>query len=305
MADAEAAPPSFLQRVQAGDQHALWKLGIRAFILVFDIIGIGCIGWLLSSLISPSGVGSIYYDTGAFLVWGLIPLGLSFIWSTIVLLVQILSKAKNPVHPGIIVGLDLVLWLAFVITALFAIGAAINEGYYSPENIVYDSSYSYSNGWYGKWHLNKNNTWVFEYKCDQSYGYSCNPSSKPTRHCGPQFASCTQEDAFVNKLWHERTTRGGTEYVVAVVEWLNVLLHFTLFVWACVDTHRLNRRTKENKTQDVAEKILKDMQEKGLITIHAQAVHGSGEAREQARPLMSSSRDTTDPDEIREIGRAR
>lgn len=304
MADGEAARPSFLQRVQAGDEHALWKLGIRACILAFDIIGIGCTAWLLSSLLGPSGVGSIYYDTGAYIIWGLIPLGLSLIWCTIVLLAQILRKAKEPVHPGIPVGLDLVLWLAFVITALFAIGAAITEGYYTPEDIVYDSSYTYSDGWYGKWQLTNNDTWVFEYKCDTSYGYACRPSTKPTRHCGPQFASCAQEDVFVNKLWHERTTREGTEYALAVVQWLNVLLHFTLFVWACVDTHRLNRRAREDKTQDVAERILKDMQEKGLITVHAQAVLDSGETREPARPLASSSSATRDPDEIQEVGRA-
>ena len=69
-------------------------------------------------------------------------------------------------------------------------------------------------------------------------------------------------------LWQTKSQREGLEIVVAVVQWLDVLLHFVLFVWACVDTNKRNRGKKVKDTQAIADRVIRDMEARGLITIH-------------------------------------
>lgn len=51
----------------------------------------------------------------------------------------------------------------------------------------------------------------------------------------------------------------------AVTQFLAVLLHFTLFVWACVDTAHRNKNKTGKQAQIIAEKIIQDMTARGQI----------------------------------------
>lgn len=64
----------------------------------------------------------------------------------------------------------------------------------------------------------------------------------------------------------------GTEIVAATVQFVGVLMHFALFVWACVDVHRRNRGGKEREVQNVADRVIRDMESRGLITVNDPAL---------------------------------
>jgi hypothetical protein len=179
------------------------------------------------------------------------------------------------VHPGAIVGVDLILWLGLIVTGLFTVAA------------IY--IFNYSSDYSGHYILANNGTWVYKFTyvansnggyryntTSGTYSYHTNPlnASSVHRNCEPYFNSCVKQDELVNRLWREKNRLEGLEITSAATQWLGVLLHFILFVWACVDTKRRNERKKDRKAGEVAERVLRDLQGWGLIPVHDAALAG-------------------------------
>ena len=225
----------------------------------------------------------------------------SLVYCAIMILVQLLRRPPQPAHPGVAVGMDLVFWLAFIVTGLLGVYAIFSLTLWndSPRNLQDSGSAYYS----GHYHQASNGTWI--YKIDwvsQDYpdgndGYHYNTTTgtyqynhkKPAlstvkRDCKPEFNTCAEQDAYVNRLWHTQQRREGPVFLVCIIQWLNLLLHFILFVWACVDTHRRNRSKTQSKTQDIADRVLRDMQARGLV------MRATGSDSE-ARPMLAPAGD--------------
>ena len=117
--ESEAAHPSFLQQLRAADQHALWKLGLRVAVCIFNILGIGCAAWIAGPAYrNPTGreEGAYGDEAGAVVVapYLLIVVSASLIYCLICILIPVLRRTTHrPVHPGVLVGLDLVAWFSF------------------------------------------------------------------------------------------------------------------------------------------------------------------------------------------------
>ena len=236
---------------------------------------------------------------------------ISLIFCLVCILVPLLRRSHRPVHPGVAVGLDLVLWLAFILTGLVTVTLIYVSVQYGSDN-RYVNDYDANGNYYsGTYHLASNGTWVF--KVDDSYG----GRSDDVRKCTPEFSSCAEQDVYINKLWQQRKRRDGSMIVVGVVQWMNVILHFALFVWACVDTHRRNKGKSVRKTQAVADRVLQDMQSRGLVMSAAGSGvggvgGGAGLSRTEARQspsqpggLQQPTPNRQDQDVIEAIGRAR
>ena len=86
------------------------------------------------------------------------------------------------------------------------------------------------------------------------------------RDCEPLFDNCADQDAYINAIWQGKSQRYALDVLVCVCEVIVIILHFALFVQACVDTHKRNRGMRA----DVVTQVLQDMESKGLITVHAQ-----------------------------------
>ena len=41
--------PTYKQKLDNGESYWMWKLGLRIFLVITGIIGIGCFGWAFSS----------------------------------------------------------------------------------------------------------------------------------------------------------------------------------------------------------------------------------------------------------------
>ena len=168
----------------------------------------------------------------------------------------VLLARSRWIHPGANVGVDLFLWLAFIVTALFSTGGAVSElsassssssSYYSPSASYYnDSYYTYPNG----------------------TSYLITPSH-PAPPC-PGFDSCAQQD----RLQREIRTRGAVVAAASALAWAMVLCHFALFVSACRYTHvrRRERRGEglwreklEGEAQRIEEKVIRKLEDEGRL----------------------------------------
>ncbi|KAI9666070.1 MAG: hypothetical protein M1821_004005 [Bathelium mastoideum] len=285
----ESQSPTYFQKLSAGERLWSWKLGLRAILLIVTTIGIGCIAWAVSGS-NPFGFndedGDFFEDWG--LPWGLITLPLSFIWAAVCILV--LTIRKRPVHPGAAVGVDLVLWLALIVTTLFAASSAWSVSYYGSDSYIQDP---YSDGEY---YLAPNGTWVYNASSTSEYYssyYNSIQGGDNDRTC-PEFNSCAMEDAFINQLWHEKVHREGVEWTGVICQAIAVLLHFALFIWACCDTHAWRSKRTRREAEAIAEKIILDLRQKGEI------VPAPG-AQQMQQPLLgtrertSRTRDRTPP----------
>lgn len=374
VAAADNKPKTFAQRMAGSDEHWQWKLSLRVVLIVLDIIAIGAAAAVTANNANNNGFYSWYYfDDSYILPFTLIPLGVSFVWCLVVVLVLLLRKPPRAVHPGIAVGLDLVLWLAFIFTLLFTVSAVLSLHEFGDSPSL-DAPYYYSGSYGGGYSLAPNNSWVWTttsdyynyynlaqetgtatvssalststtttvatavaasvtsvaaaasqttpapalskrakrqlfgsssagvssdpysyddpytysdydepYSYDDPYdsystdsdGYYIYPTTTTTstraratitRDCTPEFTSCAQQDAFVNKLWHDKDRRYALDMLVAIIQGIAIVLHFALFVWACVDTHRRNRMRRTNAmTMDV----LQDMRQRGYVMVPA------------------------------------
>lgn len=168
----------------------------------------------------------------------------------------LLRRPPRPVHPGVAVGLDLILWLAYIPTTMFAALACVGILSFGADGFI--NKYS-SDGFYTQ---SSNGTWVYnatEYMLEYGRARTCNSSSSSSSYYSssyePHFTNCAEEDAFVNALWTASKHRANVVLCGTVCQGLAFLIHFMLFVWACVDTHRRNKR----KTSVDAEKLAADI----------------------------------------------
>ncbi|KAF2661575.1 hypothetical protein K491DRAFT_561286, partial [Lophiostoma macrostomum CBS 122681] len=257
----EASPPqTFVQKLKAGEQHCLWKLGLRAFTVIAAIIGIGCMAWGLST--PPRGDYRWSMDDPWSLMGSVITFGITAIWCTVCVLVVLLRRTHRPVHPGVAVGIDLVLWLAYIITAMFATFGVINLYAFGADGLINEYS---SSGYYM---LESNGTWVFNQTDYNSYygnDRDCNKSSRYYQEYSDGFKSCAEEDAYVNQLWNDKSHRVGVETTGLACQYLCLLLHLALFIWACVDTSRRNRSKVSKDAEKLAANIVMNMVRSGAI----------------------------------------
>ncbi|MCJ1284317.1 hypothetical protein MMC26_003648 [Xylographa opegraphella] len=154
--------------------------------------------------------------------------------------------------------MDLVLWLALIITSSFAIIAAIGEVQYIGDEYddVEVNSLHYlqlPNGTYG--YLEGHYT---ETANGTEYFVTGN-SSDPVACSG--YGSCAQEDQVLSS--HHKL---GIVLAVGVAfSFAVMLLHFVLFVWACVDTHQRRRNSLDKRAQRIAQNIIAEMTERGVL----------------------------------------
>ncbi|ORY10982.1 hypothetical protein BCR34DRAFT_601736 [Clohesyomyces aquaticus] len=258
-------PQTYRERLDAGEQHWRWKSSLRAILIVIGLIGLGCMAWATKT---AQQTNYAYELDDAYLVpWSLITFTLTIIWCVIVLLVLCLRQPPRPVHPGVAVGLDLVLWLAYIPTAMFALIAYLNVTGFGSDGYI--SSYSSS----GHYEQAPNGTWVFEFSSNYPDSTrSCDGGRSSYWYGDNGFTSCAQEDAFVNALWQSKNYRANVEVVGVVCQFIALLLHFILFVWACVDTNRRNSRAVNKDAEKLAAEIVMNMVRSGAIIQNPQAV---------------------------------
>lgn len=166
------------------------------------------------------------------------------IFNAIVILVLLFSK--RPIHPGAAVGVDLILWLTLVVTGFFCTYAYYSIGW------DYDNS---SSSYYGNY-SSDGESYRSEYYCG-SDDYLYNPSDRTCTYSPsacPGYDSCEQRDAYDASRYRRRVLWAG-----AVFTWLCLVLHFILFVWACVDTHRRNAAKETATARMAAERIVQEM----------------------------------------------
>ena len=131
-----------------------------------------------------------------------IPLAFSFIWN-IANIARRLS-ARTPIHPGANVALDLITWLAFFCTLVYT--------YFASAAWLYLSTRNYSS---------------LENACYNSNG-------------SYYYGDCVNFDTEVNVLRSDSLhTSSIIALVAAVVGSVDLVIHFVLFVLACIDTHRV------------------------------------------------------------------
>lgn len=271
------------------DRYWKFKMALQIAMIFASIIGIGCVGWALSTANKLPADWGYGYDSSWSLPWGLITFSISLIWCFICIMRFII--AKRPVHPGVRVTMDLLLWLGFLVTALFTLAALIDLLYWGEDgNLGYSLGYSTA---YGDYELQKNNTWVWESSASSSgvtYERVCNGSSSRSYYEPLPFHSCAEMDEYVNTLWHEKGNRARVELTAVVTQWLGLLLHFTLFVWACVDCHKYRHSRVSKDAEKLAAGIVQTMVQNGAIVPPPGPPHVRGSEWQQAyQPLPSGA----------------
>lgn len=250
---------SFNDKLNEADRYWKFKFGIAAILLITGVVGIGCFGWLMTSR------GLLYEEYRVDSFWGLWPSmitwSISIIW-TVICIIIFLAR-KRTVHPGVRVTMELLLWLAFIVTALFALFSLqglLDYGLYGgPDGWTYE--YSNSGGDYV---LASNNTWVWQ---------SDNSQISSPRNCtgyhslfeNMNITSCAEQDALVNKAWAEKPHRANVNLTGVVCQFFGLVLHFVLFVWACIDTNRYNRSKVSKDAEKIAAGIVQNMIGNGAI----------------------------------------
>ncbi|KAF2127004.1 hypothetical protein P153DRAFT_74736 [Dothidotthia symphoricarpi CBS 119687] len=248
-------------KLNASDRYWKFKATLRTVLLLTNIIGTGCIAWAVATSTEIT-----MYDESWVLWSGLIPFSISIVWCGICLLVFLVRK--RPVHPGARVALDLLLWLGFLGTALLTMVSVVTLMQWgeSGELSTYDYSYGYSSG-NGGYELADNGTWVWD------SGSTSESSSTTLRPCDGESSntlaygrtSCDEEEAFINRLWREKPHRINVVLAGDACQYLGLLLHFALFVWACVDTHRHRRGGVGKDAEKLAAEIVMKMVKNGAV----------------------------------------
>ncbi|KAL2037965.1 hypothetical protein N7G274_009184 [Stereocaulon virgatum] len=111
--------------ISMDDPTYLWKLILRILSILFGLTAIGLMAWALTHDINTFNYYAYDYSSNRYwLPWILLPLGPSVVWNTANVATLLLKN--RPLHPGANVALDLILWLAFLVTTTFAtIGGAL------------------------------------------------------------------------------------------------------------------------------------------------------------------------------------
>ncbi|KAF9692712.1 hypothetical protein EKO04_009045 [Ascochyta lentis] len=263
-------PLTYNEQLNAVDRLWKFKLALTTILIFTGVIGIGCIAWAVSTAHEFRSGYDYGYDSTWSLPWGLITFSISVIWC--VLCIALFIIRKRPVHPGARVAMDLLLWLGFLTTALFTMIALFDLlawGEYG--TLGMDSGWSSR---YGEYVLQPNNTWVWTQASDSAsvtYERTCTGSSSSTNSYGNYyytdnpFRNCADMDAYVNALWHAKPNRARTELTGVVCQFIGLVLHFALFVWACVDCHAHRRRRVSNDAEKMAAGIIEKMVQSGAI----------------------------------------
>ena len=82
---------------------------------------------------------------------------------------------------------------------------------------------------------------------------------------------------------------------------ISSILHFVIFVWACIDTHHRNFNKMDRRAEIIAQRIIADMQERGVIPAYHPHVPNSPGAAMQAMPLLEAEQ-ITEPATVRMQG---
>ncbi|KAF2865410.1 hypothetical protein BDV95DRAFT_507000 [Massariosphaeria phaeospora] len=250
-----------VQTLAAGDRHRAWKLSLRAAVVVASIIGSGCVGWAVAN--APAGPYVYAIDDWA-ITGCLVTFGVSALWCSTVILVFWLRRPTAPVHPGVAVALDLLLWLAYIATVLFGLMALLSWHRFGDDGQI--GSYSA----YGTFLLQTNGTWLWnatEYDSYFGRQRSCDAQGRYARgrFAGYGFDSCEAEDAYINSLWQSKPLRIGIETTSTVCQFVALALHFALFIWACIDTHHRNSTTVNKDAERLAADIVVNMVKNGAL----------------------------------------
>ncbi|KAF1962117.1 hypothetical protein CC80DRAFT_487651 [Byssothecium circinans] len=261
------APQTFYDKLNAGDRNWQWKIGMRAVLVVISLIGLGCAAWVVANFTNKT----MYYgysfdaDDGASIPWTLITFTLTILWSTACILVFALRKSHKPLHPGAQVGVDLILWLGYIFTGLFAVIAVLSVRDYGSTGVI-GGHYSGDGPWN---YVQGNNTWVYNATSSYSSSYS---SSSRSRNCDSSYSSsstgfetCAALDEYVNHLWQTKNARFNAELCATVCQFMALFLHLVLFIWACVDTNRLNSSKVSKDAEKLAADIIQNMIKCGAI----------------------------------------
>lgn len=262
--------------------------------LILDgLVGIGCIAWVLDTTGHFVDGFSYGYETETSMPWGLITFSISILWCAYCIARFIF--AKRPVHPGFRVTMDLLLWLGFIFTALFAMMTLYNVLYWGDGGeLGYSEGFSTT---YGHYELQRNNTWTWETSSSSSYYASvtyerdCTRISQYTGYYSSTapFRNCAEMDAYVNKLWTEKPNFLRVVLTAVVTQWIAVALHFALFVWACVDCHKKRRTKISNDAEKLAASIVQTMVQNGAIIPTNRQMHTRANGWQQAyEPLQSA-----------------
>ncbi|KAF2836361.1 hypothetical protein M501DRAFT_987524 [Patellaria atrata CBS 101060] len=221
------------------DKRWAWKFWLRVITFIFASVSLGCCAYVLAN--PRRGYRwSGYWDTLSMFVvmW---PLGASVLWNLTAILTYVFST--GPIHPGAVVGLDLIIWLVLFLTGIFGTIEGVQDAEWRARNYYGDSSY-------GDWRtINGTDTWV-----PNGYGsdneYACQP-----------FDTCADSV----KAQRQLTDRATVQLVGMAYLWLIVLLHFALFVCGCIDTHDRRAKAKTREATVIAERIISEMQARGQI----------------------------------------
>jgi hypothetical protein len=253
---------SFNEKLNTGDRYWKFKFGLMAILIITGLIGIGCFAWIITTI--PGGYNSYYGYDSFWALWpSFITFSVSIIWCLICVLIFL--ARKRAVHPGVRVSLDLLLWLGFLVTALFSLIALRDlmdfGGYGGIDGYGY-----YSSGSDGNYMLQANNTWVWEQDDSYiTYPRDCSGPSSSSGFSDFHFKDCAEQDAFINTLWHAKPHRESVELTGVVCQFFGLVLHFALFVWACVDTHRYNRSKISKDAEKLAAGIVQTMITNGAV----------------------------------------
>jgi hypothetical protein len=275
-------PQTLREKLNAGDAHWEWKIGMRIITVIIGIIGIGCAAWVTVKYGPGKNPYDYELDDAWSMPWTLITFCISVVWSLACILVFFLRRPNAPVHPGAQVGMDLVLWLAFIPTALCAILAVSSVATLGQSGRIGDSYYSSSSdGYYN--YVASNNSWVWNASTSDSYSSvyggtrdcmrNSSRSSSSYYNYGTTFDNCTDEDNYVNALWHDKSHRFNTELTATVCQFLALFLHLVLFIWACVDTNRRNSHKVGKDAEKIAADIVMKMVQAGAIIPAPGAAH--------------------------------
>lgn len=258
---APAVSQTYNDKLNAADRYWKFKFALTTGLIITSLIGIGCFGWIISS--HPAN-GYDYYGYASY--WSLWPSFVTWLASIIwcaICVVCFLSRKKT-VPPGLRVAMELLLWLGFIVTALFAVVAmteVLDWGQYGDVGYAYSSSSSQ-----GNYVLAENNTWIWEQ--ESSYvdiARDCDTTRHSYYSDTRSFKDCAEQDAYINKLWREKGHRSRVQMTGLVCQFLGLLLHFVLFVWACVDTHHYNRTKISKDAEKLAASIVQTMIQSGAV----------------------------------------
>lgn len=269
LAPTTADPQTYYDKLNAGDRKWEWKVGMRVILLLVSIIGMGCAAWVVNTFTSKPMYSGMFYDTDDSWTfpWVLITFVLSILWSAACLLVFFLRKDHHQMAPGAQVGIDLILWLGYIGTGLLAVSATLSVASFGDRGII--GNYSGSGPW---GYSEGNNTWTYNSSSSSYYTSSrssrdCDSSSSSSsyRYDNYGFANCAEVDDYVNSLWQSKSARFNSELTATVCQFIALFLHLTLFIWACVDTHRKNSSKVSKDAEKLAADIIQNMIKTGAI----------------------------------------